>query len=150
MAPTTYDPNTPYQDRPTYPGRSGYDRRGEDPPRARSLGEHVFIWIAWALAAAFWGATLTTLVGILQAAGQTSSTLSAPGAPGGMLFLVLVVAAFLALAGALAYASVRSAGQPRRVADGATAALYGDIDRQGGDDMTSRSPDLARPNAEFR
>lgn len=119
--------------------------------RERSVGEHIFIWIAWALAAAFWGATLTTMVEIFRAAGQPlASEVSAPGVPGGSAYLVLVVVAFLVMAFALAYAEIRAArsrsGAPEEVA---TAALYSSIERQGGEDMTSRSPDRRRPDREI-
>src|SRR4051794_6404413 len=77
--------------------------------RERSLGEHIFIWIAWVLAAAFWGASLTTMVQIFRAAGKSASeTVGAPGVPGGSAYLVLVVVAFLVMAFALAYAEIRA------------------------------------------
>ena len=116
----------------------------------RSVGEHIFIWVAWAIAAAFWGASLTTMVEIFRTAGQAMPAISAPGAPGGSAYLVLVVVAFLALALALAYASIRSATTNSGTGEAATAALYRSIDRQGGEDMTSRSPDLSRQDRDFR
>jgi hypothetical protein len=120
----------------------------------RSVGEHIFIWIAWALAAAFWGATLTTMVQIFRTVGQTTpgaGAPGAPGAPGGTAYLVMVIVAFLVMAGALAYAEFRSAGSRaggRREA--ATAALYNSIERQGGEDMTARSPRRRNSEQEFR
>jgi hypothetical protein len=127
------------------------DRTDRDTRSERSVGEHIFIWVAWAIAAAFWGATLTTMVEIFRTAAQATTGMSAPGVPGGSAYLVLVVVAFLALALALAYASIRSAtsrsGAP---GEAATAALYRSIDRQGGEDMTSRSPDRRREDRDFR
>jgi hypothetical protein len=117
----------------------------------RSVGEHIFIWIAWALAAAFWGASLTTMVEIFRAAGQALPAIDAPGAPGGSAYLVLVVTAFLVLALAIAYASIRSATSRSGAAgEAATAALYNSIERQGGEDMTSRSPDRRPQEGDFR
>lgn len=130
--------------------RGADQARADEAPRDRSVGEHIFIWIAWALAAAFWGASLTSMAGILRAAGASPSTISAPGLPGGSAYLVLVVAAFVGMAGALAYASVRSASRSTRPGEAATAALYDTIERQGGEDMTSQSPDAARVRGDFR
>jgi len=135
-----------------YDDRNGYQTGDADAPRERSVGEHVFIWVAWALAAAFWGATMTVLAGILRAAGAAGG-ISASGASGVSAYLVLVIVAFLAMAGALAYASVRSAHGRRdlkAMSDAGAAALYNSIERQGGEDMTSRSPDRGRPKREFR
>jgi hypothetical protein len=115
-----------------------------------SVGEHIFIWIGWALAAAFWGVALTTMVEIFRAAGQTVTTVSAPGAPGGMAYLALVVTAFVILALAIAYGAIRSGMNRPGAGEAATAALYNQIERQGGEDMTSRSPDQARPEGDFR
>ena len=135
--------STPYGDRSYAEAR--------DAPRERSVGEHVFIWIAWALAAAFWGASLTTMVEIFRAAGQATPTISVPGASGGSAYLVFVVIAFLVMALALAYASIRSAMAPSETAgEAATAALYNSVERQRGDDRVSRSADLSRQDREFR
>jgi hypothetical protein len=131
MASTPYEANTSYE-------------REDEAPRERSVGEHVFIWVAWALAAAFWGATLTTISGILGSAGPASSAIAAAGAPGGWGYLALVVAAFLALAGALAYASLRSASGATRVSEVATASLYDSIERQQGEDRPFHSTGEAR------
>jgi hypothetical protein len=117
----------------------------------RSVGEHIFIWIAWALAAAFWGATLTTMVQIFRSVGQATPGAGAPGAPGGTAYLAMVIVAFLVMAGALAYAEFRSAGSRaggRREA--ATAALYNSVERQGGEDMTARSPRRRNSEQEIR
>ena len=127
-------------------GRAHGDRASA---RERSVGEHIFIWVAWALAAAFWGASLTTMVEIFRAAGQPGPAVSAPGVPGGLAYLVLVVVAFLVMAFALAWAEFRAASAAGRRGEGATAALYNTIERQGGEDQTARSPDGRRVNREF-
>jgi hypothetical protein len=107
---------------------------GDHSARERSLGEHVFIWIAWALAAGFWGASMTMFIGILRDAGQAVAAPDAPGAPGGMGYLAFVVIAFLVVAGALAYASLRTArmGGLEARSQAATADLYDRIERDGG------------------
>jgi hypothetical protein len=116
----------------------------------RSVGEHIFIWIAWAVAAAFWGATLTTMVEIFRTAGQALPTVATAGAPGGLAYLILVMAAFLALALAMAYASIRSATSRSGAGEAATAALYDSIERQDGEDVASRSADRRRQEGDFR
>ena len=148
MASTPYDANMPANT--PYADRTARAVREDEAPRARSVGEHVFIWIAWALAAAFWGATLTTMTGILRAAGAASPAMSAPGAPGVSAYLVLVATAFIALAAALAYASLRSASGSRRVGEAATAALYEPVEGQQAEDGTIESADAARADREFR
>lgn len=134
--------STPYNDRSDVLAA----RREE-----RSVGEHIFIWIAWALAAAFWGGSLTTMVEIFRAAGRPLPAIDAPGAPGGSAYLILVVAAFLILALAMAYASIRSAtSRSDAVGEAATAALYNSIERQGGEERASRSADRRRREGDFR
>lgn len=131
---------------------TAYDRahaRAEE-RESRSVGEHIFIWVGWALAAAFWGAALTTMVEIFRSAGRTVTTVSAPGAPGGMAYLAMVVIAFVILGLAIAYGAIRSAMGPPGSGEAATAALYNSIERQGGEDMTSRSPDRTRAERDFR
>ena len=120
MASAPYDP-----DGGTRP--AGADRRDDETRRERSVGEHVFIWIAWALAAIFWGATATIFAGILHDAGQAVAAPSAAGAPGGMGYLALVVIAFAAVSLALAYGYARTAwtGRVERRRPGDTPDLGG-------------------------
>jgi hypothetical protein len=104
------------------------------PPRERSLGEHVFLWLAWALAAAFWGAALTTFMGIIRAAGQPVAAPVAAGAPGGMGYLALVIAAFAIVALTLAYASLRTArpGVSEARSERRAVELYDAVERRDG------------------
>jgi hypothetical protein len=127
-------------------------RAGPDAPRERSFGEHIVIWIGWALAAAFWGAVLTTGIEILRAVSVPTQTIRPPGAPGGMGYLALVVAAFVIVALALLYAELRTLRRGRldSLGDAHAAALYDRIERQGGDDMTSRPPARERPERDLR
>jgi hypothetical protein len=126
--------------------------RLDEAPHARSVGEHAFLWLAWALAAAFWGAALTTFVGILRAAGQAVATPAAPGAPGGMGYLAFVIAAFAVVALALAYASLRSrsSGPLEARSRRATAQLYDASERQDDAATRGRGPDSTRRDADFR
>jgi hypothetical protein len=138
---------------------ASYDARNEtyatsEEARERSVGEHIFIWIAWALAAAFWGATTTVFIGILRAVSTPTPGVSGGADAGGIGFLLMDVVGGLVLLGAvLAYGSWMYAKRNRRldpVTEAGTAALYDSIERQGGEDMTSRSPDRARRDADFR
>ena len=132
---TTYDDRRPAAER-------------ADTPRERSVGEHFFIWIAWALAAAFWGAAMTTFFGILDAVSRGPPATVGGGDFGGVAWLIIDVVAGLVLLGAvLAVGAGMSARRNRRLdpaGEAATAALYDDIERQGGEDMTSQSPDDRR------
>ena len=124
-----------------------------DAPRERSVGEHVFIWIAWALAAVFWGATMTTLFGILGAVSRGAPAASGGADVGGVAWLIIDVVGGLVLLGVvLAVGAWMSARRDRRldpVGEAATAALYDAVERQGGEDMTSESPDLRRGDRRF-
>lgn len=131
-------------------GRILADAGARPAARERSVGEHIFIWIAWALAAAFWGATLTTMVEIFRAAAQPGPEVSAPGAPGGSAYLVFVIVAFLVMAVALAWAEIRAASGSGRRGEAATAALYSSTERQGGEDLTRHGSDRRRTVREFR
>jgi hypothetical protein len=111
--------------------------RDAEAPRERSVGEHIFIWVAWALAAVFWGATLSSIAGILRASGQATPAVRASGMPGGMAYLALVILAFAAVALTLLYAEFRTARASRRIgaaSETGPAALYSRVERQGGEE----------------
>ena len=121
--------------------------------RERSVGEHIFIWIAWALAAAFWGATMTSFLGILRTISQPAPGVLGGGDVGGAGFLLMGLAGFLLLGAALAYGSMMSARRDRSldsVTEARTAGLYDVLERQGGEDLTSRSPNPDRRAQDFR
>jgi hypothetical protein len=105
--------------------------------RERSLGEHIFIWTAWALAAAFWGATMTAFAGILRAITEPSSGVAGRADAGGVAWVLIdVVGGLLILGLALAYGSAIVARRNRRldsVTEAGTAALYDRIERFGGE-----------------
>jgi hypothetical protein len=92
----------------------------------RSMGAQIFIWIGWALAAAFWGASMTILAGILRDVGQPVSAPHAPGTAGGAGYLIFVIIAFVVFALSLAYGWLQTSrlGRFGGRGEAATAALY--------------------------
>jgi hypothetical protein len=150
MASTPYDPDTPHGAPSPYADEPAAAGGESEAPDARNVGEHIFIWIAWALAAAFWGATLTTLVGILRAAAAPSATVGTSGPPGGSAFLVLVVTAFASMAIALAYGSLRSISRPARAGEKGATAVYDGMERPSEEEFPTRTPGAPRGNREFR
>ncbi|MDB5446385.1 MAG: hypothetical protein JWQ97_1702, partial [Phenylobacterium sp.] len=92
---------------------SGHDA---DAPRERYLGEHIFLWVAWAFAAAFWGATMTTFIGILRAVWQPAPGMAGGADAGGVaLLLIDVVGGLVVLGLAMAYGSYMVARRNRRL-----------------------------------
>ena len=115
-----------------------------------NTGSTIFLWIAWALAAAFWAATFSTALGILEAVSHPTATSGVGGADaGGVGFALMdVVGGVVILGLAIAYGLYRYSTRDKRldpVTEATTAALYDTIERQGGEDMTSRSPEARRP-----
>lgn len=97
--------------------------RDADAPRDRSVGEHIFIWCAWAVAAFFWGAYMTTIGHILAA---IATPTPAGVGPGWMVYLA--VAGFVALGAALAYGMLMGSRRDRRLdpaAEARTVDMYG-------------------------
>jgi len=96
--------------------------RAENESHDRRIGEHIFIWCAWAVAAFFWGAYMTTLSHIVGAIATPT-----PIAVGLGWWAYLAIAAFLALAVAIAYGMFMSSRRDHRLdpaADAKTARLY--------------------------
>jgi hypothetical protein len=143
MATLSYtDHSTPYGD--TRPTASSYVEH-------HSVAGTAFLWVAWALAAAFWAATFTTAMGIMAALSHPTQAGPAGGADaGGVGFALMdVVGGIVILGLALAYGLYRYSTRDKRldpVTEASTAALYDSIEQQGGDDMTSRSPETRRPD----
>lgn len=136
-----------------YDARTASEVRTEAPARReRSLGEHIFVWIAWALAAAFWGATMSGFLGILRSIGARVPTVSAPGAPGGMGYLALVVVAFVVMGLVMLYAELRTARRDRFESPGetGTAALYDGADRRAAAEFAPRPADRSRSDQDLR
>jgi hypothetical protein len=114
-------------------------------PRERSVGEHIFIWIAWALAAAFWGATMTTFVGILRAAFQSGPGVVGGADAAGVTFTLMEVAGGLIVLGlAIAVGSWMFAHRNRALdpmTEAATARLYDHPERPDREDLSARPAD---------
>lgn len=115
-----------------------------------NTGSTIFLWIVWALAAAFWTATFTTALGILQAASHPTAASGTGGADAaGVGFALMdVVGGMVILGLAIAYGLYRYSTRDKRldpVTEASTAALYDTIERQGGDDLTTRSPEAREP-----
>lgn len=101
---------------------SAQPMREEEARRDRRIGEHIFIWCAWAVAAFFWGAYMTTLSHIVGAIATPT-----PIAVGLGWWGYMAIAAFLALAAALLYGMFMSSSRDRRLdpaAEVKTARLY--------------------------
>jgi hypothetical protein len=137
MATTTYiDQSTPYA--ATRPRSGGYVAH-------ESVGGMIFLWLAWALAAAFWAGTFTTVLGIMAAVSRPTAATAAGGADaGGVQFALMdVVGGVVILGLALAYGLYRYSTRDRMmdpVTEVTTKALYDRIERDG-DDESSLSPD---------
>jgi hypothetical protein len=138
----------------TYETSAGYEARrdGETVERAghHHAGEQIFLWLAWTLAFAFWALTMSTFFGILRAlsSGVPGGIQGGVDAGGAGFFLIDVVGGVIVLGVALAWGMARWATRDKRldpITEASTAALYDRIERGGGEDMTSRSPDARRP-----
>ncbi|MDB5495850.1 MAG: hypothetical protein JWP86_3187 [Phenylobacterium sp.] len=135
-------------------GAASYDARTTDGEAARdsyrSAGEQIFLWVAWTLAFAFWAFSMSTAVGILDAiAARPPGGLEGGVDPGGGGVFLMSVVAVVLLGIAIAYGAARWATRDKRldpVTEASTAALYDAVDRSGGDDMISRSPEARRPD----
>ena len=125
-----------------YDELTGYESTGS------GVAGKIFLWIAWALAAAFWAFLLTTAVGILEAADNPA--LHAPGGAGGpSLIGFLMMGGLVALGLAIAWGMTRWAGRDKSrgpLTEAATHAEYDMIEAAGGDDDVHRSPGERRPD----
>ncbi|WP_374472539.1 hypothetical protein [Phenylobacterium sp.] len=138
----------PYSDRTdTYSA----ERSDAGAHRTRDVGATIFVWLAWAAAAIFWGFALTTAFGILSSLGHPAADgLDAGEADvGGIGWMTInFIGGLIILGGALAYGAYRYASRDKRldpVTEAATHALYDTIERQGGEDRTTRSPEAREP-----
>jgi hypothetical protein len=138
-----------YTDQSTPFAHSRAEARVQSDYVPHHLGSTLFLWIAWALAAAFWAATFTTAMGILQAV--TSPTAGPAGGvdAGGIGFAMMdVIGGMVILGLALAYGMYRYTTRDKRmdpVTEASTAALYNNIERRGGDDESTLSPEAHTP-----
>lgn len=99
-----------------------------------------FLWVAWALAAAFWTAVGTTAINIL---GASDNPALKSGETGGFGWLVIGGLALLGVA--LAFGAYSYATRDRRndaMTERATRAEYNAIEAAGGDDVEIPGPDF--------
>lgn len=121
-----------------------------EPTTSGGAGGLIFLWTAWALAAAFWAVMLTTAAGILQAAGNPALARGEAQADAGGIswMLINVIGGLVVLGLAIAWGSYRWASRDKRkdaMTEAATHAEYDLIEANGGDDEITRSPQARRP-----
>lgn len=127
------------------------ERREEAPAETTSggVGGQIFLWVAWAVAAAFWAFTLTTGIGIINSIGPASPPGPGEADVGGVSWLMITfVGGLLILGGALAFGVYRWSTRDRSrdaLTEAATHAEYDMAEAAGGDDDVSRSPETHRP-----
>jgi hypothetical protein len=144
MATLTYpDHSTPYGDTPATAAHheSGYGHAKRD------LGATFFVWLAWAAAAFFWGMTLTTAAQIMGTPAPSQSLGPGEADAGGVGWGLMNFVGVIILGLAIAYGGFRYMTRDKRkdgVTEAATAALYDRVERSGGDDDVSLSPEAHR------
>ncbi|WP_395670342.1 hypothetical protein [Phenylobacterium sp.] len=137
--------STAYSD--TYPTRPTLHLPTKAQP---GVGVTAFLWLAWAAIAAFWGFSLTTGIGIISALGHPANSGPGPGEAdvGGVGWGLMNVVGVAILGAALAYGAYRYATRDRgkdAMTEASTAALYDIVEEQGGEDLTTRSPEAREP-----
>jgi hypothetical protein len=129
---------------------SSFDESAYEEGGSGTLLGKIFLWLAWAAAAIFWGFMLTTGAGILAASDNPAIGNPAGGADaGGIGFLLMdVIGGMLILGLAMAWGTWRWASRDKRndpMTEAATRVEYDLIERAGGDDDIHRSPEARRP-----
>jgi hypothetical protein len=96
------------------------------------VGANVFLWIAWAIAFAFWAFSMQTTVGILEDIATTPASVMGAVDLGGIGFAIMTIGAVIVLGAAIAWGAERWATRDRSldpVTEAATARLYDDAGR---------------------
>jgi hypothetical protein len=125
---------------------TAYGREEAAPTTSGGVGAKIFLWTAWALAAAFWAFSLTTGVGILRAMGGASASGDVGVSGGGWAVMNIVAPVILGMA--IAYGAYRYLTRDRSkdaLTEAATRAEYDMIEAAGGDEAIDRSPDARDP-----
>ncbi|HEY8570988.1 hypothetical protein [Phenylobacterium sp.] len=141
MATLSYtDQSTPYADAhaPAAHHDTGYGRAHRD------LGATAFVWLAWAAAAFFWGMTLTTAFNIMGVAPPAQALGPGEADAGGVGWGLINFVGVIVLGLAIAYGAMRYFTRDKRkdpVTEAATASLYDRVERSGGDDEVTLSPE---------
>ena len=101
------------------------------------------------MAAAFWGLTMTTFFGIIRAVQQPSPAPAGGVDAGGVgYFLISVVGGLVVLGLAIAFGMYQFARRNKALdpmTEASTARLYDIVEREGGEDLTTRSPGARQP-----
>jgi len=104
-------------------GRSSY----------RDVGAQIFLWLAWAVAFAFWVFSMTIDAGIVRALAQGGHNTLAGGLDSsGSLYFLIGVFGFFVLGVAIAYGAARWATRDKRLdptTEAATAQIYDELER---------------------
>lgn len=99
----------------------------------RDVGAQIFLWLAWAVAFAFWVFSMSIDAGILRALAQGGHDTLAGGLDSsGALFFLIGVLGFIVLGIAIAYGAARWATRDKRLdptTEAATAELYDEVER---------------------
>ncbi|HSV03296.1 MAG TPA: hypothetical protein VLI41_08825 [Phenylobacterium sp.] len=126
-----------YSDGTTPHSRREAGREADRAQEARrgygDVGAQIFLWLAWALAFAFWVFSMTIDAGILHALAQGGhNTLMGGLDSSGAGFFLIGVFGFIVLGIAIAYGAARWATRDKRldpVTEAATAEIYDDAER---------------------
>lgn len=128
--------------------RDSYARQEPVETASGGVGGKIFLWVAWAAAAAFWAFSLTTGIGILNstrgANGPGPGEVDAGGVGWGLMNVVGVTILGLAIA----YGAFRYFTRDKRndaLTEAATRAEYDMVEAAGGDDDVHRSPEAREP-----
>jgi hypothetical protein len=113
----------------------------------RDLGATIFVWVAWAAAAFFWGVTLTTAFNILGTPAPAQALGPGEADAGGVGWGLMNFVGVIILGMAIAYGAFRYFTRDKRkdpMTEASTHALYDNIERRGGDDESALSPEAHR------
>lgn len=140
MATLSYpDRSTPYAD----------SRPATQAPARPDVGATIFVWVAWAAAAFFWGVTLTTAVHILGSPMPNQGVGPGEVDQGGVGWGLMNVVGVIVLGLAIAYGAFRYMTRDKRkdpVTEASTHALYDRIENVDGHNESSLSPEAHRPD----
>jgi hypothetical protein len=130
-------------------GRDSYAQDHAHADRGRGdVGAKIFLWVAWAAAAAFWAFMLTTGIGILNSTGPANGPGPGEVDAGGVGWGLMNVVGVVILGLAIAFGAFRYFTRDKRndaLTEAATHAEYDMVEAAGGDDDIHRSPEAHKP-----
>lgn len=129
-------------------GETEYRDTGAYESTGRGVAGQIFLWVAWAAAAIFWGFSLTTGLGILSSTPAVNGPGPGEADAGGVGWMLInFVGGLIVLGGAIAYGAYRYASRDKRLdpmTEAATHAEYDEIESAGGDIVSDTSPESER------